>query len=101
MHSMMWDGAITILGVILYCNVLMPRFIHSSLAFIGKHSYNIFLFHTFIYYYYFPEYIYWSKNPLIIYATLLMTCLLISIGIEKMKDLFCIKNLQNRLVGNR
>ena len=99
MHTIMWDSAITILGVVLYINVLLPRFICRSLAFIGKHSYNIFLFHTFIYYYYFPEYIYWSKNPLIIYATLLMTCLLISIGIEKIKNLFYINTLQSRLAG--
>jgi len=100
MHTIMWDSAITILGVVLYCNVLMPRFIHRSLVFIGKHSYNIFLFHTFIYYYYFPEYIYWSSNPLFIYSTLLTACILISIGIEKIKNIFCINNLQNRLAGN-
>ena len=99
MHSIMWDSAITVLGVILYVNVLMPCFIHRSLAFIGKHSYNIFLFHTFIFKYYFQEYIYWSRNPLLIYSTLFTVCLLISIGIEKVKILSHINNLQSKLVG--
>lgn len=56
------------------------------LEFIGVHSFNIFLFHTFIYYYYFPNFIYAFKNPLLIFGVLLGICLLVSVGIEKLKE---------------
>ena len=56
------------------------------LEFIGIHSFNIFLFHTFIYYYYFPNFIYGFKNPLLIFAVLLGICLVVSVGIEKLKE---------------
>lgn len=56
------------------------------LEFIGVHSFNIFLFHTFIYYYYFPTFIYGFGNPVLIFAVLLGVCLLISVGIEKLKE---------------
>ena len=56
------------------------------LEFIGVHSFNIFLFHTFIYYYYFPNFIYGFKNPLLIFAVLLGICLILSVGIEKLKE---------------
>lgn len=55
------------------------------LEFIGIHSFNIFLFHTFIYYYYFADLIYAFKNPLLIFALLLIVCLLISVVIEALK----------------
>jgi len=56
------------------------------LEFIGVHSFNIFLFHTFIYYYYFPKFIYAFSNPVLIFAVLLVICLIISVGIEKLKE---------------
>ena len=46
---------------------------------------NIFLFHTFIYYYYFEQFIFYSRNPIIIYSTLLAICLIISVIIEIVK----------------
>ena len=98
-RSIMWDSAITILGVILYCNISMPRAISKVLAFVGKHSYNIFLFHTFVYEFYFREYIYWSRNPLLIYLTLLIACILISIVIDLIKDMFHIDKLQSKIAG--
>ena len=55
------------------------------LEFIGIHSFNIFLFHTFIYYYYFADLIYAFKNPLLIFAFLLIVCLIISVVIEALK----------------
>ncbi len=56
------------------------------LEFIGVHSFNIFLFHTFIYYYYFPTFTYSFQNPVLIFVVLLVICLALSVGIEKLKE---------------
>ena len=69
-----------------------------SLKFIGKHSMNIFLFHTFIYYIYFPDFIYWSRNPILIYMTLLVSCLCISVMIEWLKNTIGFDGSVDRLV---
>lgn len=70
-----------------------------TLIFLGKHSFNIFLFHTFIYYLYFPEFIYWSKNPLIIFLLLLGSTLLISVMAEYLKKIIGFYKVQNRLIN--
>ena len=44
------------------------------------------MFHTFIHFYYFNDYIYWSRNPVIILMTLLLVCTLISWIIELIKN---------------
>lgn len=97
--SIMWDSAITVLGVILYCKISIPLAISKVLAFVGKNSCNIFLFHTFVYYFYFREYIYWSRNPLLVYLTLLIVCISISMLIEWLKRLLYINKLQIILIG--
>ncbi len=65
---------------------LLSPHLRKALEFIGIHSFNIFLFHTFIYYYYFPDFIYSFKYPVLIFAVLLGICLIISMGIEKLKE---------------
>ena len=75
----MWDAAIVVLCVTLYCVILIPNVISKMLSFFGRHSFNIFLFHTFILGYYLHDYIYWNSNPLVIYLTLLVTCIFISL----------------------
>lgn len=52
----------------------------------GKHSFNIFLFHTFIFYLYFSEIIYYPRNPVLIFIWLLAVCLAISVCIEWLKE---------------
>ncbi len=63
----------------------LPKAISRSLEFLGKHSFNIFLFHTFIYYYWFESFIYSSRNPAIIFLLLFTLTLIVSIGIEWLK----------------
>ena len=89
----MWDAAIVILGITLYGTIPIPTRILKMLLFLGKHSFNFFLFHSFILGYYLHDYIYWSRNPLSIFATLLIVCVLISTGIEYFKDIIHIKRL--------
>lgn len=95
----MWDAAIVTIGITLYSSVLIPNFISKSLVFLGRHSFNIFLFHTYIFSYYFHDYIYWKRNPLLIYLTLLAVCVPISMLIEWSKQYFHINELQNKLMG--
>ena len=96
----LWDAAIIITGIFIYSIISIPKYLSEVLAFLGKHSFNIFLFHTFILVYYFHDYIYWSRNPLLIYLTLLAVCIPISMFIEWSKQYFHIDQLQNRLMGN-
>lgn len=68
--------------------------ISSALGFIGKHSGNIFMFHTFIYAYYFKEIIYSLWYPPLIYVNLLLLCVVVSVLIEKLKLLIRYDKLQ-------
>ena len=55
--------------------------------YMGRHSMNIFLYHTFIYYYYMHDFVYLSPNPLIVYIILLSICFIIEFVILKIKRL--------------
>lgn len=56
-----------------------------ALGFLGGHLFNIFLFHTFIYFYFWPKLIYAPRSPFAILALLLAVCLAISATIERFK----------------
>lgn len=84
-NPFMWDAAIISIGLVLYNMTTMPEWMSKTLSFLGHHSYNVFLFHTFIYYYYFHDFIYWSRNPILILVTLLLVCMPISMIIERIK----------------
>lgn len=88
-----FDTVIVLLMVIAYKSIYIPEAIAKALEFLGKHSMNIFLFHTFIFYMWFRNFIYASRNPLIIFLELLIACLLISIVLECVKKLIRFDNL--------
>lgn len=52
---------------------------------LGKHSMNMFLIHTFIFYFWFRDFIYISHNPLLIFLSLLASSYLLSVIIEFIK----------------
>lgn len=81
-YELVFDTVITILIVLTYKNIKLHPNLAKSLEFCGKHSFNIFLFHTFLFYLYIPQIIYWHRNPVIIFITLLFLCIPISMGIE-------------------
>lgn len=83
----LWDAAIVGTLVYTYSLLPVPSYIKRPIAFLGKHSFNIFLFHTFIYLYYFHNLIYWHRNPIIIVMTLTLVCVVISVFIELVKKL--------------
>lgn len=85
-YAILWDNLICVTGLIVYKHVNIYKPIRHTLEFIGKHSMNIFLFHTFIYHYYFKDLIFFSHNPIIIYVTLLIVCLTISVVLETIKN---------------
>lgn len=70
--------------------------VSQCVAFLGKHSSNIYLMHTLIFFYWFPKFFYGLHNPFIIFCSLLTICVVISAGIEKMKEL----SHYNQLVKN-
>lgn len=71
--------------------------LYTFLMFIGKHSSNIFLFHTFIFLYFFHDFIYWFKYPIIIFFVLLFICLGISMIIERIKDVLLVNKFYNKI----
>lgn len=81
-YPLLVDCLITILIVQFFCEIKWPNSIIKIMAFLGKHSMNIFLFHTFIFGFWFQGLIYWSRNPIIIFITLLMVCIPISMFLE-------------------
>lgn len=80
------DGIVPVF-VIYYCYefILPIKYLNNVLEFLGKHSINIFLTHTFIRHYYFGEFTYSFKYPVLIILVLLAISLVISIVIEFLK----------------
>lgn len=97
--TIVWDTVVTCVGAFVYVQIRLSRWLTQSLSFMGKHSFNIFLFHTF-FLLYMHHYIYWSKNPILIFLTMLLTSIVVSVVIEKIRMLFGINKFQQLLIGN-
>lgn len=69
------------------------------LAFLGKHSANIFLIHTFIYLYFYEEFIYSFKRAGVILMVLLGLSLAVSVVLELVKKGIRYDRLVQRLAG--
>ena len=69
------------LAFLLY-KVTLWKWLVGILEELGKHSMNMFLTHTFIFYFWFKDFIYITRNPLLIFLSLLITTYLLSIFIE-------------------
>ena len=69
------------------------KYIKRILVFLGIHSMNIFMLHTFIFYYYFPKFIYMFKHVYLIFSVLLIICVILSILIEKLKSIVKVEYL--------
>ena len=93
----LFDSILTLSMVMAYKSIKLPDLISNLLEFVGKHSMNIFLFHTFIYYYWFRDFIYASRNPIVIYLLLLLICLLVSVGIELLKKIIRFNIMVNHI----
>ena len=91
--NIVFDTIITLSMIILYKAIELPTFAERTLEFLGKHSMNIFLFHTFIFSHWLKNFIYSPKNPLLIFLLLLGVSLIISVAIEWLKKLIKIDSL--------
>lgn len=84
-YPILIDCLLTLLIVWLYQSLNCSKYLIRVMEFLGKHSMNIFLFHTFIFLFWFQDVVYASRNPIIIFLTLLAICLPISIALEWIK----------------
>lgn len=74
--------------------------IKGILRFIGKHSKNIFLTHTFVYYYFYTEQIYSFKKDWLILLIMLIVCIGVSILLDLLKKISgYTKLIDNIVVG--
>lgn len=92
-----FDAFLTLALVMAYKSLKLPKPIVSAFCFLGKHSMNIFLFHTFIYYYWFRDFIYASRNPVIIFILLLTICIFVSLCLEGLKKLICFQAIEEKI----
>lgn len=92
------DGFITLTTVlIVVLTVRNIQYLRESFIFLGKHSMNIFMIHTFIFYYFFHDQLYSLKNPILIYSVLLLCSMLISMIIEYGKSKLGFYSLINKI----
>ena len=73
--------------------------ISTAFGFIGKYSLNIFLFHTLLYSYYFLGFFFSFRYWFLIVLMLLVVSLLISVGIEYVKEKSGYMNIMKRVSG--
>lgn len=84
----LWDAVIAFV-VTYFCFEFLSQvpILSVSLAFIGKHSMNMFLTHTFIFCFYLKAFTYSCRHFLLILAVLLCDTLILSILIEQLKKI--------------
>ena len=83
------------LAVVSICRLCKTRM--SVMAYLGKHSMNMYLTHTFIFGYFFRDFIYSFKYPILIFIALLLSSLLLSIVIEFFKRKIRFYKLQQKV----
>lgn len=94
---LLFDTGVAVLIIFTYLNLRSYMVKTSVLKILGDHSFNIFLFHTFLYYIFFTELIYWNRNPLVIFVTLVCSSLIVSIGVERIKRLVRLDKIPNNI----
>lgn len=96
------DAGITIsltFTLISFCRLAKRQL--KPLIFLGKHSMNMYLVHTFIFSYFFSDFIYGFKYPILIFAGLLATSLLFSISLEFVKTKLGFYRLQSFIFNQK
>ena len=80
---------------IVFILVFIRRYIrkYGLFIFLGKHSINIYMVHTFIFYYFYGNFIYSFKYPIVIFLVLLVCSLGVSVVIEYLKKIVNIQDL--------
>lgn len=96
-ESILFDTFLVLSMVLAYKNMHISNIVKDIFVFLGKHSMNIFLFHTFIFSHWFRDEIYASRNPLVIFISLLVSCVIISIFLEYLKRVIHFVDLMKRV----
>ena len=78
-------------------NAILKK-VSGVLEFFGKHSTNIFMFHTFILLY-FEKQVYYFRNPFIIYINFIIIVTAISVILEFIKKYSGFYKLQEKLIS--
>lgn len=81
----------------IYNNIELSKYLTGFLAFCGKHSFNIFLFHTF-FLRIIPNFVFWSSNPVVAYITFFCLCIITSKTLELLKKYIFFSKLENFLI---
>jgi len=76
-----------LLAYVAYAYLAKVPLLRSVLKFIGEHATNIFLVHTFIYFYFYSDFIYSFRYSWCILLALLLVSLIVSVVIELLKKL--------------
>lgn len=79
---------------------VLPADLRFWLKYIGKHSTNIFLAHTFIYFYYYPDFIYSFRSTWYVLPVFTAVSLAVSIAVEAIKKFSGYNRLANRLMAH-
>ena len=84
-----WDLLEMLITVLIcvFVNLVIGRIpvLNTVLAFLGKHSMNMFLTHSFIFYYWFRNFTYSFRHPALIMAVLVAETLAVSVVVELLK----------------
>lgn len=86
-----------VLATVSFCRVTGKKF--AALQYIGKHSMNMYLTHTFILGYFWGDFIFSLKFPVAMFVVVFTTSLLVSVIIETVKERIGFYRLQNRIVS--
>ena len=66
--------------------------------YLGRHSMNIYMIHTFIFFYFFSDIVYAFKYSVLIFLSLLLSSLLFSVGIEYLKKIWKFYWIQEKIL---
>lgn len=84
-----WNYVDAFVAFFMICAIVMTLgsvpVLDNILAFLGKHSMNIFLMHTFLYLIVFRKYVYYFQYAIVTFLILLVTSLLYSVVLELLK----------------
>ena len=86
-NNRLYFDSLFALSIILFSFLIVSRIpiINKVLEKLGQQSADIFMFHTFIFSYYFKDFIYWFKYAPIIFVVLTIICYITAIAIDYLK----------------
>ena len=84
------------LSVVSFCRLFNSNL--TVFVFLGKHSMNMYLMHTFIFLYFFHDFTYSLKYPILIFLFVLLISLTVSYFIELLKKYFGFYKMQKRIM---